>query len=378
MIIVTTKKGVKVMDYNEVELIRNFSHSVKKLMQENSLSINDFANRCGLTFAVVRNIKDGKVKKLNAKYVVRIAEYFRISPNDLLGIEELPPDICIKEEHVEFVTSFFEKEAGDFTYYNNCVFRKNYDSGYEECMVNAIHYFIESHKLATGYYHIGINMDKTKAITAKTVCEESTNHFLEHYFNDKATVKGNAENDMHGETEVDKVQATARAVKNMRELHSLSRKELAERTGLSVDCLYRIETADNKKVNFEHIQRISKVLLCTTDFLLGESCDPTANRDGASVFYQIHDEIEFRYVQLGHDLSYASNYMDEESKKILIGMIQNLDMMHTYMETNVANFGKRLSVQDVFFREQEIYKEKYKTRGAHFYTKRYSVTEGEN
>ena len=140
--------------------------------------------------------------------------------------------------------------------------------------------------------------------------------------------------------------------------------------------MYRIESGINKKINYEHIQLIARELLCTSDFLLGESCDPTSNRDGSSLFYPIERELVFRYVQLGHDLSYALTYMDAESKEIVISMIHNINTMYTYKKMNEDSFGKRLSVQEVFFREESRYMDTYKKRGAHFYTKRYSMSEG--
>ena len=117
--------------------------------------------------------------------------------------------------------------------------------------------------------------------------------------------------------------------------------------------------------------------MCSTDFLLGESCDPTANRDGNSLFYHLNDDIVFRHVQLGHDLAYASNYMDDSAKSILTGMIDNLNLMYQYKKNKEDSFGKRLSTQEVFFREQRLYKDKYKNRGARFYTQRYNVKEGD-
>lgn len=43
---------------------------------------------------------------------------------------------------------------------------------------------------------------------------------------------------------------------------------------------------------------------------------------------------------------------------------------------NKASFGRRLSVQEVFFREEARYMDTYKKRGARFYTKRYSMSVG--
>lgn len=166
------------------------------------------------------------------------------------------------------------------------------------------------------------------------------------------------------------------AIKQLRELYGLTRKELGIMTRLGEDSIYRIESGINKKINYEHISLIARELLCTPDFLLGESCDPTTNRDGSSLFYR-REGLVFRHVQLGHDLAYAWNYMDLESKEVVADMIHTLNTMYKYKELSEDSFGKRLSIQEVFFREQELYMERYKNRGAHFYTKKYKVDKGE-
>lgn len=367
------------MTYNESHLIKNLSRNVKKLMDEKKISMNELAKKTGLSFSVIRNIKEGKNKKLNAHNIYRLSLYFHISPQELLGTDSIPPELKITEEHVEFITSFFEKEACDFTYYNKCGLYKEYGSEYEECVVNSIHSFIEAHKIASGYYHEGINIEKTKAITKDSVEKEYREYVLNEFFQKHS--KDNIEGDKKVVKDVEMkcfntVSATGMAIKKLREFYGITRKELATRTGLGEDCMYRIESGINKKINYEHIQLIARELLCTSDFLLGESCDPTSNRDGSSLFYPIERELVFRYVQLGHDLSYALTYMDAESKEIVISMIHNLNTMYTYKKMNEDSFGKRLSVQEVFFREESRYMDTYKKRGAHFYTKRYSMSEG--
>lgn len=364
---------------DESNLISNLSKSVKKLMASQKISINELAKRTGLSFSVIRNIRDGKIKKLNAKNIYKLAIYFHISPNQLLGTDSIPAGLNITDENVEFITSFFEREAGDFTSDNRCGFLEAYDPEFEEGIVNTIHSYIETHKIATGYYHESIDSAKTKSLTENIINKEYQEYVLK-----KSLQKFSDENEGRDENNVkderlkatDKISATGMAIKQLRKLYRLTRKELGLRTRLGEDCIYRIESGINKKINYEHINLIAGELLCTPDFLLGESCDPTSNRNGTSLFYQ-REGLVFRHVQLGHDLAYASNYMDSASKDVVINMIHTLNIMYNYKKFSEDSFGKRLSIQEVFFREQDLYMKRYKNRGAHFYTQKYMVDKGE-
>ena len=62
------------MTYNESHLIKNLSRNVKKLMDEKKISMNELAKKTGLSFSVIRNIKEGKNKKLNAQNIYRSEE----------------------------------------------------------------------------------------------------------------------------------------------------------------------------------------------------------------------------------------------------------------------------------------------------------------
>lgn len=359
----------------ESDLISNLSKNVKKAMADQKISINELAKRTGLSFSVIRNIRDGKIKKLNAENICKLVLYFHISPNQLLGTDLIPAELNINKECVEFITSFFEKEAGDFTYYNKCEFLKDYDLQYEECVVNTIHSFIEAHKMATGYYYEAIDSAKTKSLTEDSINKEYRKYAMnEAFFLFSSKNKGSDENDARDEgiKGIDKISATGMAIKHLRELYGLTRKELGIRTRLGEDCIYRIESGINKKINYEHINLIARELLCTSDFLLGESCDPLSNRNGFSLFYPERSGLVFRHVQLGHDLAYAWTYMDQASKDIVINMIHTLNTMYNYKKLSEGSFGKRLSIQEVFFREQNLYMERYKNRGAHFYREKYT------
>lgn len=358
------------MTYNEVEMIKSYGKHVTDLMKKQKLSLSVLSQKTGLSVSEIRNIKDAKIKKINSKNLMLLANYFHIAPSEMLGTGTMPDDVDVKEEYVEFVTSFFEKEGGDFLFYNKIPLLPKYDEEFEKCVVQAIHSYIEAHKLATGYYYENINSEETKVITRDKIQKQYSDMILDECFEPKTTDE-NRQESYGSEKEFTSVVATGLAIQNMRKLYGISRKDLAIRTGLSEDCMYRIETGKNTKLNYEHINFIARELCCTVDFLLGESCDPTANRDGSSVFYHIEKELIFRYVQLGHDFAYAYIYMDQASIDTLKCIIDSLDMMYKYKKVTDKHRGKRLSLQDVFFREQKIYQEKYNNRGAHFYTKKY-------
>lgn len=358
---------------NESDLISKLSQNIKQIMADRKISINELAKKTGLSFSVIRNIRDGKIKKLNAQNICKLAIYLHMSPAQLLGTDSIPTELNIAEEHVEFFTSFFEREAEDFSSGNHCELLEDYDLQYEECIVNAIHSYIEAHKLATGYYHETVNRAKIKSLTRESINKAyrdyKTKEIFQVFMGKNERKDGKKGRDERVQA-VNQAATTGMAIKQLRELYGLTRKKLGIMTGLGEDCVYRIESGINKKINYEHINLIARELRCTLDFLLGESCDPTADREGSSLFYQ-RKGLVFRHVQLGHDLAYAENYMDSESREVVINMIHSLNTMYNYKELSEDSFGRKLSVQEVFFREQALYMERYKNRGAHFYTKNF-------
>ena len=58
-------------------------------------------------------------------------------------------------------------------------------------------------------------------------------------------------------------------VRDLREEWGLTRKELAERSGVDESLLGRIENNKNKKVSDEAVQAFAKFFSVSTDFLLG-------------------------------------------------------------------------------------------------------------
>lgn len=51
----------------ESDMIKNLSRNIRAIMDEQKISMNELAKRTGLSFPVIRNIRDGKNKKINAK-----------------------------------------------------------------------------------------------------------------------------------------------------------------------------------------------------------------------------------------------------------------------------------------------------------------------
>lgn len=361
------------MKYDETELLENMRKNLNKMMQEQKITVSDLSERTGVSTYEIRNIKEGKIKRLNAKNIVKLAFYFQVTPNEFLGAKELPEELEIDVSHVEFQTSFYEKEGLDFTFYNKCDLLDSYDPEFEKCVVNCIHSFVEAHKLAAGYYYEKIDREETRQLSGMNIDDNYKNYVIEKIFR---KYDGNSEDEEDKVPFCDKIdeisnsEQIGKTIKKMREMYNITRKELSERTGLGIDCLYRIENGQNKKINYSHINIIARELLCTADFLLGESCDPTADKSGKTQFY-IGKDLIFRYVELGHDLAYVKNYMDEENKEIVIKLINQLNLLYKLYDMNKGKMGKRLDNQDVYFREQKHYKNNYKNRGAHFYTKKY-------
>lgn len=368
---------------DELIMLENLSAFVTEMMKKQKISVKTLAKRTGLSAPVIRNIKEKKVKKLNAHNIVKIAQYFRVSPDEVLGIENAHGKLGITSEYVEFETSFYEKDAGDFTYYKKCQFLDVYDTEYEEAVINGVHSIIEAHKLATNYYYSDFDDAKYRDLTFEKITKNHREWKLEQFLKKYEADETDSDIQLHDNSEdssrkINNVVETGKTIQRMRKRYGITRKDLADRTGLSVDCVFRIETGKNRNIDYNHINLIARELLCTTDFLIGESCDPTARKDGESYHYLASlggDIFIFSHVQLGHDLAYAYNHMNEEAQNYVVQTIRYFNTMYDLREISNQDRGERLSIQDVFFREQESYNERRKNRGATFYTKKYYVTE---
>ena len=364
------------MSVRDIEMINSFGDKLAELMKGSKLSISEVADKTGLSYAEIRNIKDKNLKKIDPYKIVRISNYFHINPAYLLGVEYLPDDLNIGVKSIEFQSSFYERETTDFFYDNKCDISDEYEPEYEEAVYNVIHSYVEIHKMSTGYYCSDYDDSRIKPLSPKDLEKKFRDYVIDTWESLFDGDKREYSKSCLAPASSDDVISVGKAIVKMRDVYKLTRKELAERAGLSEDTLFRIERGLNKKINSEHIDRISRELRCTSDFLLGRSCDPTANESGFACLYEVENSFVYRRVQVGHDLSYANTHMDSHSLKLLVEMIRQIDRLFNFKIMSCNLFGESLSLQDVYFREQAMYKEKYKNRGAHFYFDHYKVLEG--
>jgi transcriptional regulator with XRE-family HTH domain len=61
----------------------------------------------------------------------------------------------------------------------------------------------------------------------------------------------------------------------VRGFRRMSQQDLAERTGLKVQNISRLETDQRKHVRSDTLRRFAEALECSTDFLVGLTDDPT-------------------------------------------------------------------------------------------------------
>jgi transcriptional regulator with XRE-family HTH domain len=64
----------------------------------------------------------------------------------------------------------------------------------------------------------------------------------------------------------------------MRGCRGMSQRELAERTGLKVQHISRIETDQREHVRSDTLRRLAEALHCSTDYLVGMVDTPTPPR----------------------------------------------------------------------------------------------------
>ena len=60
-----------------------------------------------------------------------------------------------------------------------------------------------------------------------------------------------------------------------RGMHGWTRRELAKRAGLHEQHLAKVERGDRQHVEPDTIIKLARALGCTTDYLMGETDDPT-------------------------------------------------------------------------------------------------------
>ena len=68
-------------------MIDNFANRIKQLRQENNISQQKLANEIGVTQKAI-DFWEKNINEPKASYIVKLAKYFSVSTDYLLGIEE--------------------------------------------------------------------------------------------------------------------------------------------------------------------------------------------------------------------------------------------------------------------------------------------------
>jgi transcriptional regulator with XRE-family HTH domain len=68
----------------------------------------------------------------------------------------------------------------------------------------------------------------------------------------------------------------------VREVRGLSQQDLAQRTGLKVQNISRLETGHRVHVRSDTLLRLAEALRCSADYLIGLTDDPTPRRRTAA------------------------------------------------------------------------------------------------
>lgn len=341
------------------EYVKNMSLFINRKMKENNIGPTELSNQTGLSIYELRNMREGNLKKLNMQNIIRLARYFGCEIEAILGSKSLPEELRWDCQLVEYEEPFYSY-YGDRVFGITDCFYKKYDDKYEECVIGAVHSFVCAHKLATGYFNENMDRAKVKSLTKEQIESEYQEYVLDRFINEN-TNESSAEKVTNEEkTLAVKVGENLRVI---REYRNMSREELADKTNLSVDVLYRIEKGQNKNINYEHLIRVSVACLCTLDFLLGDSCDPVSDANGEDVFDGLDKSFIQRHVEIGHDMAYVTLYMDDHAKSIVKAMIDNLNLMYRQKELTDSANEKTISLAEVYVREQSAFRKNHQNRG---------------
>lgn len=355
---------------NKIDIyVKNMALFINKKIKENGIGPAELANQTGLSIYEVRNMREGKLKKINMQNVFRIARYFGCEVETILGSKSLPEELRADYQLVEYEEPFYSY-YGDRVFGIRDYFLKKYDEQYEQCVIGTIHSFVSAHKLATGYFAEDIDREKTRLLTTELIENEYQEYIIDQFIAEKKSSKAK-------ETNIDEKKSTAVKIgenlRVIREFRKISKEKLSEKTNISTDVLYRIEKGMNKKINYEQLIKISTACLCTLDFLLGKSYDPVSDGNGEDVFYGLNKTFIQRHVELGHDMAYVALYMDEQSKTLVKGIIDNLNLMYKQKVMTDSLNRKSLSLAEVYVREQAAFREGHPKRGYSIRKREYDV-----
>lgn len=347
--------------------INKISCYLNDRMEKKGVGPKELANQTGLTLAEIRNLREAKLKRVNMQNVVRLARCFGDSVEEILGSKSLPDYLKVDVQLLEYDEPFFSYYGDRLFGIADC-FGNEYDEPYELCVVNTVHSFVEAHKLANGYYTDGIRKENTKLLTKENIEKEYVNYVLEkiRLKYEKTEASSDNQTEASSANQIGEKPWQLKIGKNLRvirEHRDISREKLAIMTGISVDIIYRIENGQNKRVDYGQLGKLALGCNCTLDFLLGTSVDPVADAGNVDVFYGLKKTFIHKHVQVGHDLAYVSEYMDDASKSIVKCMIDNLNLMFKKKEITDSLGYKPLSLAEVYVREQELFKAEHPNRG---------------
>ena len=344
--------------------IKNMARFVNEYIQRNGVGPTELAKRTGLSDAEIRNIRDAKLKKVNMHSVSRLTRFFGCSVEELLGTRELPENLSINYSMVEYEEPFY-RYYGDRLFGIHDCFLNEYDEEYESVIVNTIHSFVRAHMLATGYYREGLDKKSCLELNRERIESDYRELILNEFFSEDSACE---------EKPADKKDFTQRVGNNVRiirEYRKMTRSDLEAKSGISKDIIFKIETGEKKTVNYEQLIKIAVACVCSIDFLLGDSIDPVADANGNDVFCGMHKSFIEKHVEVGHDLAYISNYMDENSKQLAKSIIDYLNLMYKQKRVTDSHENKKLSSAEVYIREQADFRATHQNRGYRGYLREY-------
>lgn len=344
--------------------VKNMAQFVNDHMRRNNIGPTELAKRTGLSDAEIRNIRDAKLRKVSMHSVSRLTRYFGCSVEELLGTKSLPENLSVKYNMVEYEEPFY-RYYGDRLFGIHDCFLNEYDDEYEIVIINTIHSFVRAHMLAVGYFQEGLDKQDSLSLTDEKIESDFDNLLFQEFLN---------EDNIPEEEPTSKEDFSAKVgnnVRTIREYRKMTRMELAAKSGISKDIIYKIETGEKKSVDYEQLIKISIACVCSIDFLLGDSLDPVADANGNDIFYGATKRFLQRHVEVGHDLAYISNYMDENSKQLAKGIIDYLNLMFKQKRVNDSLNKRKLSLAEVYVREQADFRATHPNRGYQGYVREY-------
>lgn len=87
---------------------------IKEICAERGITINKMCNEIGISYGIMSNLKAGKTKSLSAETLAKIANYFNVLADTLLGdiksptSEEIGP---VRRALLEEIKDYSEEEA---------------------------------------------------------------------------------------------------------------------------------------------------------------------------------------------------------------------------------------------------------------------------